>query len=260
MFRYAVLGSGSSGNSYYFENDTGAILLDAGYSCREILNRMSACGLDPQKLKALVITHIHQDHFKGAEVLARQLGIPVCLHHRHRPATLFRNPPREIMAIPDNKTFDIAGFSLDPLKTRHDSPHSLSFSIRCGKKCISVITDTGKTDEAMLTAAAASDILFLESNYDLTMLMEGPYHYGLKRRIASETGHLSNEDAVRFVNSIHETGSSSLRKIYFCHLSGTNNHPDLLKRYLDQHLVWPGEWQICEKGSIINPAIQVLLF
>ncbi|MBN1648559.1 MAG: MBL fold metallo-hydrolase [Spirochaetales bacterium] len=253
MFRYTILGSGSCGNSYYFENENQAFLLDAGYSCREILQRMNTCGLDPQKLQALVITHLHQDHFRGAEVLARQLDIPVFMHHKHDPQKIFRQTPRRLNPINSHDSFELPGFILSPLKTAHDSPHSLSFSIQTAETLVTVITDTGKTDPAMLRAASDSEILFLEANYDLTMLMEGPYHFWLKKRIASAEGHLSNEDAVRFVNEIQESGKSSLKKIYFCHLSGTNNHPDLLRRYLEQYLQWPGEWEICRKGAIFHP-------
>jgi phosphoribosyl 1,2-cyclic phosphodiesterase len=255
MFHFAVLGSGSSGNSYYFEYKGAAFLLDAGYSCREILRRMETCRLDQQKLKGLVITHLHQDHFRGAEVLARQLDIPVFLHkqHTYNTSVLFKKSPGNIMAIEENRPFDLAGFSIHPFTTNHDSPHSLSFSRKTNQTEIAVITDTGKTNSAMLEAAGNADILFLESNYDLTMLMEGPYHYALKKRIISDKGHLSNEDAVRFLNEIHISGNTKLKKVFFCHLSGTNNHPDLLERYLEQHLNWQGEWQICPKGSVLDP-------
>lgn len=251
MIRYAVLGSGSCGNSYIFQNRHESILVDAGYSCREILRRMDACGFSAGSLKGIILTHTHNDHFRGAEVLARKLSVPVYLHHKHDPAALFSNPPGEIIGISSTKTFEIAGFSLHPMKTSHDSPHSLSFSIVHKDFSFSIITDTGKTDDTMLSAAAGSDILFLEANYDFDMLMEGPYPYHLKKRIASSLGHLSNDDAVRFVNEIQLMDNPGLKKVYFCHLSGTNNHPDLLKRYLKQFLLWPGEWTVCLKGETV---------
>ncbi len=252
MVRYAVLGSGSCGNSYIFQNNDESILIDAGYSCREIIRRMDACGFRAENLRAVAVTHTHIDHFRGAEVLARKLSIPVFLHHRHDPAALFTTPPDTIIDLSDSKPVNIAGFTLRPIKTSHDSPHSLSFSIIHDDISFSIITDTGKTDDKMLETAAGCDILFLEANYDFDMLMEGPYHYNLKKRIASVRGHLSNDDAVNFVNDIHRLSDSRLKKVYFCHLSGTNNHPDLLKRHLKQFLLWPGEWTVCSKGEIIN--------
>ena len=252
MVRYAVLGSGSCGNSYIFQNENGSILVDAGYSCREIIRRMEACGFTSDCLNGIFITHTHSDHFRGVEVLARKLSVPVYLHGKLDRQSLFTNPPEKIISISGTDPVEIAGFRLYPFKTNHDSPHSISFSVVHDELSFSIITDTGKTDDKMLAAAADSDILFLEANYDPEMLRKGPYHYNLKKRIASARGHLSNDDAVRFVNDIHLTENSKLKKVYFCHLSGTNNHPDLLERRLKEHLLWPGEWTVCRKGEPVN--------
>lgn len=252
MLRYSILGSGSSGNSYYFQNKNSAILIDAGFSCKEILRRITECGFKYEKLQALIITHTHGDHFRGAEVLSRKLNIPVYMHEKHNPGFLFKNPPSDIRQIQENQIFDIGGFSLQPIKTSHDSDHSLSFSIQHEKSVFSIITDTGITSTEMLKAASKSRVLFLEANYDYNMLMEGPYHYQLKQRILSDKGHLSNEDSINFLNSIKKLKRSKLKKVYFCHLSGTNNHPIILKSYVKKNLKWKGEWHICPKGQIVS--------
>ena len=68
----ASLNSGSNGNAYYIGNETEAVLVDAGISCREIENRMKRLELSMQRVKAIFVSHEHSDHIRGIPVLAKK--------------------------------------------------------------------------------------------------------------------------------------------------------------------------------------------
>ena len=75
--RLAILGSGSGGNSLVIEAEGRRVLVDAGFSCRQIERRLESLGVEAASLEAMVLTHEHQDHCRGVEVLQRRYGMPV---------------------------------------------------------------------------------------------------------------------------------------------------------------------------------------
>ena len=251
MIRYAVLGSGSSGNSYLISTSRSAVLIDAGFSLHDLRRRVALSSLELSRVDGLCITHLHPDHCRGAGVFARQTGIPVHLHER---LLEMRAPELEALGIPDaqrrsfgpGRTFTIGDFSITAFPTSHDSPESVGFSVRCGAATLTVVTDTGLVDDGMLSFIIESDILFLEANYDEPMLREGPYPLFLKRRILGTRGHLSNADAIAVLN---RCDLNKTRHVYFCHLSKHNNRPEILAETCDRHLSWGGKTTICEHGA-----------
>jgi len=252
MIRYAVLGSGSNGNSYIIESNGAAILLDAGFSLRQIRQRCEVSGFDPSRIIALFITHLHPDHARGAGVFARQMKRPVFFHHRiQEEIREFRN-----LRIPDGlhrpmgiQDVSMGPFTVSSFATHHDSPHSQGLRVRVGGRTFVLLTDTGKVSDDMAVHASESDVLFLEANYDESMLANGPYPYYLKRRISGDEGHLSNEVSIDFLNTLtHNDG----RDVYFCHLSLENNSPEVLRASLEQKWRYPGSYTICENGKIYS--------
>jgi phosphoribosyl 1,2-cyclic phosphodiesterase len=235
MFRYAVLGSGSSGNSYIFEHDGFSFLIDAGFSGKELVRRIGDLGFDEKTVRCIFLTHDHKDHTKGAGVLSRKLNIPIVYKGKFSKRVMER----------------MNGLKIEAFPTSHDSPGSVSYSFSLGGKRTTLITDTGKVSQEMLSHASESDLLFLEANYNEEMLTSGPYPYFLKKRILSEEGHLSNRDAISFLNSLGDgfPKDGNLKKVYFCHLSGTNNSPGKLEEDLGMHCTWRGNWAICPKGK-----------
>ena len=117
-----------------------------------------------------------------------------------------------------------------------------------------VLTDSGKITEPMRDLIDRTDILFLEANYEKKMLFSGPYPYYLKKRIDSEEGHLSNSDAIDLIDSISDEPRP--QKIYLCHMSDTNNHPDLLKRRIDEEVLSNKEIIVCQKGSMHSGVLE----
>ena len=262
MIRYAVLGSGSSGNSYIIESGGVAILLDAGFSLRQIRQRCETSGFDPSLISALFITHLHPDHARGAGVFARQMRQPVFLHHLIDDGIReFRNLriPEELHRPMGTREVSVGPFLVSSFATYHDSPHSQGFRVRVGGRTLVLLTDTGMVSDHMVSHASESDVLFLEANYDESMLANGPYPYFLKQRIGGDEGHLSNDVSIDFLNTLNH---NDVRNVYFCHLSLENNSPEVLKASLEQKWRDPGHYTICENGrtysGVIRPQKEVV--
>jgi len=257
MIRYAVLGSGSSGNSYMMEFADDAILFDVGFSYRQLELRSLQAGMDLASVRGVCITHLHPDHCRGAGVFARKTGKPVFVH---REVVGMQVPELVRLGIPEDQIevfdplvpFRMGPFSITAFPTSHDSPSSVGFHVGIGGRCFTLLTDTGRFDDTMHGFARSSDVLFLESNYDEPMLVNGPYPFLLKKRIRGESGHLSNFDALELLNGCTDGKPS---RVYFCHLSKTNNRPDLIEALCEQALIWTGTRCICHHGEVYSGSI-----
>ena len=219
-----VLGSGSRGNACVVEGVDGAILVDAGFSARELCTRLDALGIARESIKALVLTHEHSDHSSGAGVISRRLSLPVyatagTLDSR----TFMRTGARDVATrITAGHTMTLAGIRITPFPTHHDAAQPVGFRFEQGHDAIGYMTDTGEIPAEATEMLADVRVLALESNHDMQMLMHGPYPYHLKQRIKSATGHLSNEQAA---TALAELASSALEQVVAMHLSETNNLP-----------------------------------
>ena len=72
-----MLGSGSAGNSALVATDHCKILVDGGLSARQAVLRLEQCGLTPEQLDGVVVTHEHTDHICGLEVLCHKFELPI---------------------------------------------------------------------------------------------------------------------------------------------------------------------------------------
>ncbi|MCX6237838.1 MAG: MBL fold metallo-hydrolase [Bacteroidia bacterium] len=224
MIEICALASGSNGNCYYIGNKEDAILIDAGINCRQILVRMHSKGLKPSKIRAIFITHEHNDHVCGARVLGKKLDIPVymtkgtyqSLYFAHRPqAVRFIEPGQPVMLIP---------FIIHPVLKNHDATEPTSFRVELQGINVGVFTDIGLPCSNVTFHLRECHALFLETNYDEKMLWEGSYSYHLKKRVASDVGHLSNMQAV---NLLTEHAGPALKYVLLSHLSAENNTPQV---------------------------------
>ncbi|NBK20805.1 MAG: MBL fold metallo-hydrolase [Spirochaetia bacterium] len=248
MVRYAVLGSGSSGNSYVFSDGSTSVLIDQGYSGVELQRRLAAIGLDVSSVAAVCVTHLHPDHAKGLGVIARKLRVPVYLHTEmvEKESVVFSKlciPQECIALVRPLESFSVGPFVLSCFVTSHDSGGSVGWRVTYENTTMMVLTDTGCYTQEQLLLAKSSNILFLEANYDEVMLQEGPYPYYLKQRISGLHGHLSNGQAMQF---LQESGFNG-EHVYFIHLSGTNNAPSLLSDMARVQMRIP--FTVCEKGQ-----------
>ncbi len=246
MIRFSVLGSGSCGNSYVFLCGSHAIMVDAGYSLRKIETRMSETGMQLSCVEALLLTHMHPDHNSGAAVFARKTGRPVyvsenVLRYAHVEYDKMGLPPSCKMSFVPGTNFEIGPFCVNSFYSSHDSAGSVGYVISCEDKKIVLITDTGCYTEEMQSQAKDADLLFLESNYDAEMLRTGPYPIYLKKRIAGERGHLSNDQAKEFLTSCGYEKSHT--PVYLIHVSDSNNTVQRVASVMS-----PFNAQVCQRG------------
>jgi phosphoribosyl 1,2-cyclic phosphodiesterase len=237
--RLLVLASGSSGNSALIESGGRAVLLDAGISARETLRRVARAGAADAHIEAILLTHEHSDHVRGVRVLARRLGIPVMA----TPGTLraagahLADVPRQT-PIDRRESFTVAGIRVTAFATEHDAtePVGYAFESRRGHRVV-VATDTGIVTDEVAAALAGAHVIGLEANHDALMLDMGPYPPFLKRRIASDRGHLSNEAAA---SALASASWSGLAHVFALHISEQNNTPDAAVRALSRSLHYQG--------------------
>jgi phosphoribosyl 1,2-cyclic phosphodiesterase len=226
----AILGSGSSGNSIIFYDKDVSFVLDNGFTYKEFFSRTKQLKIDERKIKLILLTHPHTDHISGIAALSRNLKIPVFHHNELSRSAFGKFGVFKSIPFINNEVYSLLRSRLKilPFQTFHDIFPSSGFYFQINGIPVTYITDTGMFDEVMLEKASQSKLIFLESNYDNTMLDEGSYPQFLKDRIKSYSGHLSNDNAIDFIEDIMNTDSKKQndKKILFlCHLSENNNSP-----------------------------------
>lgn len=234
MVRFMSLSSGSCGNCYYLEMEDAVrghcgIVIDAGVSLRRLKQIFSFNGLDENSFSAILITHDHLDHIRSLASYCKRLSKPV-----YATETLHRALASHSFGVPyldqcrrdlePEVWNDVAGFSVRFFEVPHDATQTVGYAIRAGEHQFVIMTDLGRmTEEAEKFASEACTVV-MESNYDMDMLMGGPYTHELKMRICKGHGHLSNDECAAAVRRIYHPG---LKNLFLCHLSEHNNTPEL---------------------------------
>ena len=229
MITLCAIASGSNGNCYYIGNHHEAILIDAGISARQTMARMRKQGIDPAKLRAVFISHEHSDHASGVRVLSKRLKIPAYITSRTYMAMYaYHRPMAPRFFIPGDE-IHIGSFVVLPFLKNHDAAEPCSFRIMHNDISIGVFTDIGSPCDNVRQHLQQCRAVFLETNYDEKMLWEGRYPWPLKKRIASDVGHLSNDQAFDLIKN---HSGSQLNTLLLSHLSAENNTPETaMKRF-----------------------------
>jgi phosphoribosyl 1,2-cyclic phosphodiesterase len=220
MTQVCALASGSNGNCYYIGNNNEAVLIDAGISRRQIIDRMKSKGLNPNKVKAVFISHEHSDHYKGAKILSQKLNIPVYLSPQTLQRSFMNMRPDHTKTFIPGDSISIGDITVHSFLKQHDAIEPCSFRVEINNNHIGVFTDIGTACPNIKTHLNKCNFLFLESNYDDNMLQSGKYPAYLKKRVAGDFGHLSNEQAVKLVE---DYAGKELKSIYLSHISADNN-------------------------------------
>jgi phosphoribosyl 1,2-cyclic phosphodiesterase len=226
------LNSGSNGNCYYVGNETDAILVDAGISCREIEKRMKRLGLHIQKVKAVFISHEHSDHIRGLEVLSKKFRLPVYITDPTLNSTGFSIQKDLVRTFTAHERVLIGNITVTAFPKFHDATDPYSFVVSCKDINVGVFTDIGQPCSEVIKYFKSCHAAFLEANYDDEMLANGKYPYYLKKRISGERGHLSNKQALDLFNS-HRP--AFMTHLVLSHLSKNNNCPKLVGELFNLH-------------------------
>jgi len=227
MIKYCSLYSGSSGNSHFICKDNTRILVDAGLSGKKIEEALKKIDEDPSLVDGIIVSHEHGDHSKGIGVMARRYNIPVYANKSTmdsiRPL-LYNVHEENIRMFTTNEPFEIKDFTVLPFPIPHDAGEPVGFSIIGEYKKVTIATDLGHMSDKLQNYLENSKIILLESNHDVEMLRVGRYPWYLKKRILSDTGHLSNDIAGEVIAKLARNGCE---KFILGHLSKENNFPEL---------------------------------
>ena len=226
MFQFCSLYSGSSGNCSYVHTESTKILIDAGQSSKKIEEALKSISVDPFSINAILITHEHSDHVKGAGLLSKKFNIPIYANVE----TWNAMPEQRDKVKEENiKTFSFEEFFIGDIKVRpfaipHDAANPCGFNLYKDDKKMSIATDIGHIDKGVMDKLINSSFLLLEANYEPEVLKCSRYPYLLKSRISGPNGHLSNSECGKAISYL---ASNGLKVAMLGHLSEENNFPEL---------------------------------
>jgi phosphoribosyl 1,2-cyclic phosphodiesterase len=254
--KFTILGSGSAGNCAYIEAGDTRVLIDAGFSPRQIRQRLASIGRAPENLSAILITHEHSDHICGLFGLAEKLKIPVYCNRETQQATAWAfkdkwNSKRDPLFDGMDKTiddflakldwrlfqtgdrFELGELFVETFPIPHDAQDPVGFLLRTAAINIGFATDLGHMTKLVLERIRAANVLVLESNHDIKLLQESRRSWVLKQRILGRHGHLSNGAAA---DTVAQIMSADLKHLYLAHLSRECNRPEIAMRVMAERL------------------------
>lgn len=236
---YCSLASGSSGNSHFIATEQTRILLDVGMSHRYIKKALESIGESIESVNGVLITHEHTDHIKGLPMVLKKHGMPVYMTEptfEKIKSKIREEDLDQVVILGAGQPLNIGDVRIQPFDISHDAVDPKGYVFTHEDKKLSIVTDIGIMTEEVVASISGSNFLVIESNHDVNMVMYGAYPFYLKRRILSEHGHLSNEDAAKTIYRVYESGS--LKNVVLAHLSKENNVPELahltVRRFLEE--------------------------
>jgi phosphoribosyl 1,2-cyclic phosphodiesterase len=233
VIRFRSLGSGSGGNATVVEASSGItttrLLIDAGFSLRELDARLGRAGLAAGDIDAVFVTHEHGDHIGCAVALAEREGLPLWMSRGTWRAVGGPVAPTGLRFARDDEAIAVGDLELHPFTVAHDAAEPLQLRCTDGSTRLVVLTDLGSITAHMLRKVAGCDAIVLEFNHDAEMLAQSRYPPSLRSRIGGRLGHLSNATAMQILG--HCLGER-LRHVVAAHLSRENNRPDIVRQAL----------------------------
>ncbi len=227
--RVIILGSGSSGNALYIEAGDTRALVDVGLSAKESARRLTEAGVDPTQINAIVVTHEHADHIKGVRVFSKTAKVPVFVSRETRSFCNWGGKADDLnwgQVISSSQPFQVGALDFHPFTIPHDGIDTFAYTVEAAGVKIGIVTDLGYITQLVAQKLLGCKMIVIESNHDRDMLKVGPYPWHLKQRIASKTGHLSNDETARW---LQEDFDGEAEYIVLAHLSRQCNHPELAR-------------------------------
>lgn len=233
---FSVLASGSSGNAMYVATEKQKLLIDAGLSGKKLEQLFRSINCSPKELDGILVTHEHSDHIKGLGVFARRYDLPIYANAKTWAAMdgmIGNIPTEQKFEFPVETVKSFGDLDVESFAVSHDAAEPMFYIFHYEGKKLTLATDIGYVSDRMKGMIKDSDMYVFEANHDVNMLMMGRYPWNVKRRILSDKGHVSNEDAAHALADIIGTNTS---RIYLAHLSRDNNMKDLARLSVQQVL------------------------
>jgi phosphoribosyl 1,2-cyclic phosphodiesterase len=254
--KFTILGSGSSGNCAYLETENSRVLIDAGFSPRQIRQRLATIGRTPENLSGIFITHEHADHISGLFGLAEKFRIPIYCNRETQEAVAWALKERwngkrdplfdgmeksaedfiaklEWRLFQTGDSFELNDLLVETFPIPHDAQDPVGFLLRTPTTNIGFVTDLGHMTKLVAERVRAANVLVLESNHDIKMLQDSRRSWALKQRILGRHGHLSNVAAAEAAAQIMSDG---LKHLYLAHLSRECNKPEIAEHVMAEQL------------------------
>lgn len=225
MIRFISLISGSSGNASFISDGKTNLLVDCGMSGAKLKQALNSIDVLPESITALLITHEHIDHTRGAGVISRRYNIPVfATEGTHRNMDAGKLAEENINIVKNGTPFELGSIAITPFSIPHDAAEPVGYTFNISSERCAVATDIGRMNDTILDAVKGCKSVILESNHDIEMLRCGSYPFPLKQRILGEFGHLSNDVAAKTALELVKSGTEH---IMLGHLSQENNRPEI---------------------------------
>jgi len=234
-----VLGSGSAGNCTYIQTETTSILVDVGFSCKQITERLSLIGKNIQQVDALLLTHEHSDHTRGITGVCKSNHLPVYANRLTAEAVTTNlasngTPKFSWRIFSTGSKFEINDLVIETFSVPHDAYDPVGYTIMAGDATVGVLTDLGHVTRLVMDRVQRADVLVVESNHDVKLLQQDVARpWATKQRIMSRHGHLNNDAAAALVEKV---ARNKLRHVFLAHLSQDCNRPELAQRAVTDSL------------------------
>ncbi len=229
------LASGSSGNAMLVQSGGINLLIDAGLSLRALAQHLAKRGVMPGNLNGIMLTHEHHDHSLSANAMARRYDTPLIANRATLQACSERTeidcPTQE---LPTGSEWTMGGLTVRSFPVSHDAAEPVGFCIETSASKVVYFTDSGCRAPHLSEAMRGAALAIVEANYETDWLWRGTYSPEMKARVASDTGHLSNQDCALLLAERLDDGTPLC--IWLAHLSRNNNSPTLAKRTITNHL------------------------
>ena len=222
--RVINLASGSKGNSTLIEHSGTSLLIDAGISAKLVNEKLLQVGSSIEKVSAILVSHNHIDHIKAVVRIANKYNIPVYAPRECYQDEKLQKLEKRLIHEISLEDFLVGEIKVSTFEVPHDALKTIGFVFYADGNKVSLVTDVGELNEIALRQVENSNLIMIESNYDEKMLENGPYPYPLKRRIASNMGHLSNRACARHILELSKRGT---KHFMLMHLSEINNTPEI---------------------------------
>src|SRR5436190_8491030 len=260
MFSLTMLGSGSAGNSALVATDHCRLLVDGGLSARQLILRLAQCGIKPNELDGVLLTHEHGDHVCGLEVLSRKFEIPIFCNALTAEAIRYGSlgEHRQWRIFRTGSSFSICDITVESFPVPHDAVEPVGYTFHAGGSALGYVTDLGHATRLAVERLRQVQTLVIETNHDEKLLQNDPHRpWPVKQRIQSRHGHLSNSAAAAVITQLL---SGKIARVVLGHLSRDCNTPELACGTIHASLTKCGKLDMevyCATQSEISPRFRI---